>query len=254
MFSFREVLSAFQAYGKAHQFILQHKLWKWILIPGIIYCLLFLGGIYFVWGYSGDFVEYLTRLFHITEWVQDLASSWVSFLFILVAFSVRIIFTFLYLAYFKYLFLILGSPVFSYLSEKTEAILENRDFPFSWKQLMADIWRGVKMSCRNMVYQTAAILILLLVSFIPVVGWITPMIGFFIECYFYGFSMMDYSCERHKMNMSQSISFIRQHRGMALGNGIVFYLFFIVPVIGWMLAPSYAVIAATIDLQNKKLN
>jgi CysZ protein len=53
--------------------------------------------------------------------------------------------------------------------------------------------------------------------------------------------------------MSQSIAFIRQHRGMALGNGMIFYLFMLIPVLGWMLAPSYAVIAATIDLQTKRL-
>jgi CysZ protein len=109
------------------------------------------------------------------------------------------------------------------------------------------------MSCRNIVYQTAAILVLLVVSFIPVVGWLTPMVGFFIESYFFGFAMMDYSCERHRLNMSQSIGFIRQHRGMAIGNGMIFYLFMLIPVLGWMLAPSYAVIAATIDLQTKRL-
>jgi CysZ protein len=79
------------------------------------------------------------------------------------------------------------------------------------------------------------------------------MLGFFIESYFYGFSMMDYSCERHRLNMSESIHFIRQHRGMAIGNGMVFYLFMLIPILGWMLAPSYAVIAATIDLQTKRL-
>ncbi|HVI45515.1 MAG TPA: EI24 domain-containing protein [Chitinophaga sp.] len=253
MFSFREVLAAIQSYGKAHQFILKHKLWKWILIPGIIYCLLFFLGFYFVWGFSGDFVEYLTGLLHVTEWIQDRESGWLSFLFILVGFSVKIAFVFWYFSCFKYLFLIVASPVFSYLSEKTEAILERREFPFSWAQLWHDIVRGVRMSLRNLVYQTAAILVLLVVSFIPIVGWITPMVGFFIEAYFYGFSMMDYSCERHRLTMKQSIAFIRQHRGMALGNGMVFYMFMLIPVIGWMLAPSYAVIAATIDLQDKRL-
>ncbi|MFB6457564.1 EI24 domain-containing protein [Chitinophaga sp. Hz27] len=253
MFSFREVLSAIQSYGKAHQFIKQHNLWKWIIIPGVVYAILFLTGVYFVFNYSRDFVEYLTVFFHIREWIADLESSWISFLYILIEWAVTIIFLFWYLSIFKYLFLILGSPIFSWLSEKTEAILEHREFPFSWKQLFSDMLRGIKMSCRNMVYQTGAILILLVVSFIPIVGWITPMIGFFIECYFYGFSMMDYSCERHRLNMSQSITFIRQHRGMALGNGLVFCLFMMIPVLGWVLAPSYAVIAATIDLQNKKL-
>ena len=33
---------------------------------------------------------------------------------------------------FKYIFLIIGSPLFAYLSEKTEAIIEGKDFPFSF--------------------------------------------------------------------------------------------------------------------------
>jgi CysZ protein len=104
-----------------------------------------------------------------------------------------------------------------------------------------------------MVYQTICVLLLIVLSFIPVIGWITPLIAFFIECYFYGFSMMDYSCERHQLTTKQSISFIKAHRGMALGNGMVFYLLMFIPVLGWIMAPSYAVIAATIHLSDKRL-
>lgn len=253
MFSFREVLAAIQAYGKAHHFIMQHKLWKWILVPGILYCILFITGSYFVWGYSGDFVEYLFNLLPLKIWIQDLESSWVSFFFILLAFSIRIMILLLYFSYYKYLFLILGSPLFAYLSEKTEAILERREFPFSMQQFLKDMGRGITISLRNMLYQTIAVVLLIVLSFIPVVGWITPLFAFFIECYFYGFSMVDYSCERHQMSTRQSIRFIKDHRGIALGNGIVFYLLMFIPVLGWVMAPSYAVIAATIHLSDKKL-
>jgi CysZ protein len=253
LFSFREVLAAIQSYGKAHQFIIHNKLWKWILLPGIIYCLLFIAGIYFVWSYSGEFVEYLFGLLPLRVWIQDLESSWVSFVFILLAFCIRMILLLLYFAYFKYFFLILGSPLFAYLSEKTEAILQYREFPFNLREFLKDMVRGIKMSFRNMVYQTICLALLFLLSFIPILGWITPLAGFFVEAYFYGFSMMDYSCERHRMNMRQSIAFIKEHRGMALGNGVVFYLFMFIPFIGWALAPSYAVIAATIHLQDKRL-
>lgn len=40
---------------------------------------------------------------------------------------------------------------------------------------------------------------------------------------------------------------------MALGNGMVFYLLMFIPVLGWIMAPSYAVIAATIHLSDKRL-
>jgi len=64
--------------------------------------------------------------------------------------------------------------------------------------------------------------------------------------------MLDYSCERNKLSPAQSIVFIGRHKGLAIGNGIVFYLMHIIPVAGWILAPSYAVIAATISLYDSK--
>ena len=60
--------------------------------------------------------------------------------------------------------------------------------------------------------------------------------------------MLDYSSERNKLSAAQSIEFIGRHKGLAIGNGLVFYLMHLVPVLGWLLAPSYAVIAATISL------
>ena len=166
----------------------------------------------------------------------------------------KLILGFFYFSLFKYIFLILGSPVFAYLSEKTEAIMEGKDFPFSFSQLLKDILRGVKLAIRNSLWQTVYAISLLILSFIPVIGWITPVIALSIECYYYGFSMLDYSCERNKLSPSESIAFIGQHKGLAVGNGIVFYLMHFVPFVGWVLAPSYAVIAATISLYHQKEN
>ena len=64
--------------------------------------------------------------------------------------------------------------------------------------------------------------------------------------------MLDYSCERHKLSTSQSISFIGKHKGLAIGNGLIFLMHLLVVVIGWLLAPSYVVIAATISLYGDK--
>ena len=69
-----------------------------------------------------------------------------------------------------------------------------------------------------------------------------------VECYYFGFSMLDYSSERNKLSVSQSIDFIGRHKGLALGNGLIFYLMHMIPLVGWVLAPSYAVVAATLSL------
>jgi CysZ protein len=52
--------------------------------------------------------------------------------------------------------------------------------------------------------------------------------------------------------MSESIELIGHHKGLAIGNGMVFYLMHLVPVLGWLLAPSYAVIAATLSLHRAR--
>ncbi|MCC7526400.1 MAG: EI24 domain-containing protein, partial [Chitinophagaceae bacterium] len=132
--------------------------------------------------------------------------------------------------------------------EKTESIIEGKDYPFSLPQLMKDIMRGIRLALRNVLWQTVYTITLLIISFVPIVGWITPLVVLLIECYYYGFSMLDYSCERQHLSAGQSIEFIGKHKGLAIGNGLVFYLMHGLIGIGWVLAPAYAVIAATLSL------
>ncbi len=248
----KEIIIAIQSYFEAHAFIRQHKLWKWILIPGIIYTLLFVVGMYFFWQSSDNAVTWLSHQIGLEAWLQRQRSEWLSFLFVMIGLMLRLILVLLYFSLFKYLFLIIGSPVFAYLSEKTQSILEERDFPFSFSQLAKDAWRGTKLAVRNTLWQTIYIVTLLLLSLVPLVGWIAPLIALFIECYYYGFSMIDYSLERNKLSPSASIGFISRHKGLAIGNGLMFYLMHGVILIGWILAPAYAVVAATLSLHKIK--
>ncbi len=82
----------------------------------------------------------------------------------------------MYFSWFKYIWLIVGSPVFGYLSEKTESIIEGKDYPFSFKQLMKDIVRGVRLALRNALWQTVYTFTLLILSFVPILGWVTPLV------------------------------------------------------------------------------
>jgi CysZ protein len=248
----KEIIIAIESYIEAHNFIRKHKLWKWIIIPGIIYTILFIVGIYFFWMSSDNAVTWLSKQIGIEAWLQKLRSEWLSFLFLMIGMMLRLVLVLFYFSLFKYLFLIIGSPVFAYLSEKTASIIEGKEFPFSFSQLMKDAWRGSKLAARNSVWQTVYIVLLFFLSFIPLFGWITPLIALFIECYYYGFSMMDYSCERNKLSPAASISFISRHKGLAIGNGLIFYLMHGIVIIGWILAPAYAVVAATLSVHRIK--
>ncbi len=250
----KEILIAIQAYPQAHRFIVKHRLWKWIFIPGLLYALLFAAGIYLYWKSSGQAINYIFSVTGVRDWMQESGMRWLKFFFIFGQVILQLIMMLFYFSLFKYVFLIVGSPVFAYLSEKTAAIMENRDFPFSIGQLLKDIARGVRIALRNTLWQTVYTISILVLALIPVIGWVTPVLALFVECYYLGFSMLDYSCERNKLSTSQSIAYIGNHKGLAIGNGMIFYLMHLLPLIGWLLAPSYAVIAATLSLYNNKSN
>jgi len=244
----KEIIIAVESYIRAHHFIRKHRLWKWIILPGILYSLLFCGGMYLFISSSNSAASYISNLIGLPHWLQQQKSNLLSFLFVMGGFMMQLVSLLFYFSLFKYLFLVIGSPLFAYLSEKTEALLEGKDIPFSFSQLLKDMVRGINLSLRNALWQTVYLISLLILSIIPLVGWITPVFILLIECYYYGFSMLDYSCERHKLSPSESVIFIGKHRGLAIGNGLLFYLMHLLPVIGWVLAPAYAVIAATVSV------
>lgn len=248
----KEIIIAIQSYSEAHRFIVKNRLWKWILIPGLIYSLLFVTGMYFFITSSLHAIDYILKEIGVKPWLDSMHDSWLHYLFIVGQVILHLILLLFYFSLFKFLFLIIGSPVFAYLSEKTESIMEGKEFPFSLKQLMADIFRGIKIALRNILWQSVYLLTILILSFIPLVGWVAPLVALFVECYYFGFSMLDYSSERNKISYQQSIVFIANHKGLAIGNGMVYYMMHFVPVIGWLFAPSYAVIAATLSILNAK--
>lgn len=248
----KEIITAVQAYFKAHRFIREQRLWKWIIIPGLIYAILFVVGMYF-FGKSATYViELLSIKTGLKAWVDRMQSSLLGFFFALGGVMLWLILIMLYFSWFKFIWLILGSPLYSYLSEKTAFIMEGKEYPFDFKQILKDMKRGIKLALRNSLWQTVYTISLLIVSFVPLLGWITPLVVLLLECYYYGFSMLDYSCQRQKLPAGQTIEFISKRKGLAIGNGLVFYLMHGLIGIGWVLAPAYAVVAATLSLYQSK--
>jgi CysZ protein len=244
----KEIVIAIQSWSEAHRFIQKHRLFKWIVIPGIIYTILFFIGMYFFWQSADNAVSWASQQLRIEPWLQKARSEWLSFFFVMMGMMLRLTLVLFYFSLFKYLILIIGSPVFVYLSEKTEAIIEEKEHSFNWPDLKKDATRGIKLAFRNAGWQSLYLIGLIVLSLLPLIGWITPVIALMMECYYFGFSMLDYSFARTDFTPAQSIDFTRQHKGLAIGNGLLFYLMHIVIV----LAPAYAVIAATLSVHKVK--
>ena len=63
--------------------------------------------------------------------------------------------------------------------------------------------------------------------------------------------MLDYSCERQKMNVTSSRAFLSARKGLAIGNGIPKYLSLLVPFVGLVLMAPFTVVAATISFHEE---
>ena len=117
----------------------------------------------------------------------------------------------------KYLVVILLSPLISHLSMKTEKVLTGNSYPFSWVQLIHDVKRAMRI-------------------IVSILGWEDPKsspifyLSFLIGFFYYGFAFLDYINERRRLNMNESIQFVRKNRGLAISIGCVYSLLILVPV------------------------
>jgi CysZ protein len=246
----KEIVIAFQSWSDAHRFIKQHRFWKWIILPGIIYTALFILGMIVFWQSSDSAINWASLQLRIEPWLQKERSEWLSFFFVMMRMMLQLTLVLFYFSLFKYLILIIGSPLFAYLSEKTEAMMEGKEHVFNWPELRKDCIRSIRLALRNCGWQIVYLFALLLLSLIPVVGWIMPLIALLMECYYYGFSMLDYSLARNGSTPAQSIHFIGRHKGLAIANGFLFYVMHILIIF----APAYTIIAATLTVHKVKNN
>lgn len=262
-----------KTYFQSFRFIRKNGLWPYYLYP-LAFIIAF--AIFAGWGIS-------TMSEWLTPWLYDLLNleplpgdSWwektLNFLEdagkYLIGFIVWVSFAFVYYKISKYVVIIAMSPIMAFVSERTEKILNGTQVPFAWGQFFKDILRGIILALRNLVIEIGFIIILGILGLViglvfpPIAIVTTPLFAiltFAIGAYFYGFSTMDYTSERRKLSINESIKFIRKHKGVALANGTIFTLWLIVPIfgtyVGTIFAPITCTVGATLaihELDNKE--
>jgi CysZ protein len=133
------------------------------------------------------------------------------------------------------------SPVFSQLSERTDQLLNNTDFPFSFRQFVKDILRGIMIAFRSLFIELGLVIVVFIFSFIPVLGLLAPFILFLISSYFYGFSFLDYTNERKRRTVSESLKYIWRFKWISITIGALFSLIFMIPFAGSYIAVFFAI-------------
>lgn len=212
----KEFWIGLKSYWEAFLFIREHKLYWFVIIPALLML-----GIYRL-GYTIQNHVFSSSVTNMNEIVWYLLKLFleISIAILLMNFS-------------KYLVVALLSPLLAYLSVKTERELTGNSYKFSLEQFINDVKRGIRIVTRNFMWYYFFFTIVLLISF---VAWDNPSespvfyIVYLIGFYYYGFSFIDYVNERRQLNVHASILFIRHHRGLAIGIGLVYSMLILVPV------------------------
>ncbi|UKM65657.1 EI24 domain-containing protein [Flavobacteriaceae bacterium GSB9] len=234
----KNVLSGIKAYFGAFGLISKLKLWKFFAVPMLISfvtAIVIFGSAY---GLSDNVGDFISKLW-IWDWGKETFSTISNFIGGLIIIVIGLIL-------FKHIIMALSAPFMSPVSEKIEAHFTGRVANSHRNTtFMQQLWRGIKINGRNLFMELFYTIPILLLKFIPVINIFSTILLFLVQAYYAGFGNMDYTLERH-FQYKESIRFVRKNRGLAIGNGIVFILCLLVPVIGVILVLPLSVTAASL--------
>lgn len=236
------ILKGIKAYIGTFELISKLKLWKYFAIPILISVVTAAIIGLSAYGLSDNIGRFIANIWP-WEFGKDTFTSISTFIGGIIVLAIGLIL-------YKHIIMALSAPFMSPVSEKIEAHLTGEEKHnhrnTSFKE---QLWRGIRINIRNLGKELLITLPILLLKFIPVVNIFSTVLLFLVQAYYAGFGNMDYTLERH-FKYRDSINFVGRHKGIAIGNGTVFMLFLLIPVIGVILVLPLSVTASSINTVN----
>lgn len=234
----KNLFKAIQAYFGAFHLISKLKLWRYFIIPIIISILTATLIIILAFNLADDIGHYVSSFWkwEFGKYAFEMISTFFSGLLIV---AVGLIL-------YKHIVMALSAPFMSPVSEKIEAYLIPNKYKAIKTSFQEQLIRGIRINLRNLFRELLFTIPILLLNLIPVVGILATFLLFIVQAYYAGFGNMDYTLERH-FKYKESIQFVKENKGTAIGNGIVFILFLLVPFIGVLIVLPLSVTAATTE-------
>jgi CysZ protein len=235
---FKNIITGIKGYAGTFRLINQLRLWKYFGVPILISVIsaTLIGLLSWV---LSDSIGGLISKIWFWEWGAETFRKISNFLGALTILALGLI-------TYKHLILALSAPFMSPVSEKIEAHLLGEVQQHRNTTIATQLWRGVRINVRNLLLELMFTIPLLILSFIPGAAIFTVILIFLIQAYYAGFGNMDYTLERH-FKYDESVKFVRNNSGIAIGNGIVFMAMLFIPVIGIILVLPLSVTASTTE-------
>lgn len=245
----KNVILGIKEYTGVFKLMSDLKLWKYFIIPMLIsFCTAVLIGVE-AYVLSDNVGAYIAKI-----WIWD----WGKVTFLTISnFIGGLVVLIIGLILYKHIIMALSAPFMSPVSEKIEKHFYG-DLKHLHRQTTntEQLIRAIRLNIRNLAKELLVTIPILILKFIPVVNIFSTLLLFIVQAYYAGFGNMDYTLERH-LTYKESVQFVSRNKGYAIGNGIVFMLFLLIPVVGIIIVLPLSVTAAskkTIQLMHEKNN
>jgi CysZ protein len=201
-----QIIESLKLFFDGHLFIIQYKLYRHLIITGFIFILIFSVGLtYLIQLINWTESTYSDSIEHFLITYINLDYNYINYIsqggFWIMKHALKANKDSIFLS----IFLIIGTPYLSFLSGKIQKLVTNKESKFSFKKFFKEIYRGLSISLRNTIKQFLWFLLILLISFIPYMEYITPLFGFIIQAYYNGILITDYTLEQKGLSINEFI-------------------------------------------------
>jgi CysZ protein len=173
------------------------------------------------------------------NWMNYLLPDWLRWLEWLLWPILALIFFFVIFYSFTLVANLIAAPFNSILAERIEKKLRGLPLPESqgYKGIPRLMARTFKSEAKKLFYMLKWLIVLLLLTFIPVVNIISPIAWLLFGAWMLAIQYVDYPMGNHELFFDNELKSLKQHKALALGFGSGVALLTSIPIINFLAMP-----------------
>ena len=210
-----------------------------VLVPLLINIVLFITAIWLLFSNFTGWIDVLINTF-LPDW------EWLQFLhYVLWPIMALLVIVFVYYG-FSIVANIIAAPFNGFLSEKVEKRLRGDVIQDEgWQAILALIPRAIGRELAKLAYYLPRVIFLLVLSFIPVINLLSPLLWLLFGAWMMAIQYCDYPMDNNKVSFKNMKLMLKADRLTSIGFGGIIQIGMMIPVLNLIVMPA-AVVGATI--------
>lgn len=199
---------------------------RYTWLPALVSLVVIVAGITWAFGYIGD----------LSRWLTDALPGWLEFLTVILAPLLYLLGILMGAWLFGFLAVLIASPFLGDLSiavERAEFGNGPEQPPGLWQGALSAVGREL----RKLGYYLPRLLGVFVISLIPVVNALAPLLWFAFGAWILAIQFCDYPAENRGRPFRDTVALLKRRRGAALGYGACATVALAIPLVNFLLIP-----------------